>query len=45
MTLNNISQYGIGFQIKVLSALLTDKKFLLDINDVLSDDYFDNSAH
>jgi len=45
LTLNNISQYGIGFQIKVLSALLTDKKFLLDINDVLSDDYFDNSAH
>jgi len=45
MTLNNISQYGIGFQIKVLSALLTDKKFLLNINDILSDEYFDNSAH
>ena len=45
MTLNNISQYGIGFQIKVLSALLTDKKFLVNINDILSDDYFDNSAH
>jgi replicative DNA helicase len=45
LTLNNISQYGIGFQIKVLSALLTDKKFLVNINDILSDDYFDNSAH
>ena len=45
MTLNNISQYGIGFQIKVLSALLTDKKFLVNINEILSDDYFDNSAH
>ncbi len=45
MTLNSISQYGIGFQIKVLSALLTDKKFLQNINDILSDEYFDNSAH
>lgn len=45
MTLNTISQYGVGFQIKVLSALLTDKKFLVNINDILSDEYFDNSSH
>jgi replicative DNA helicase len=45
MTLNTISQYGIGFQIKVLSALLTDKKFLQNINDILSEEYFDSQAH
>jgi len=45
MTLINLSQYGPGFQIKVLSSLLTHKGFLLNIHDVLSEDYFDNSAH
>jgi replicative DNA helicase len=45
MTLNNLSQYGINFQIKVLSSLLTHKEFLLNIQDVLSEDYFDNQAH
>jgi replicative DNA helicase len=45
MTLQTIEQYGMGFQIKVLSAILTDKKFLQNINDILSDDYFQNSAH
>ena len=45
MTLNSIEQYGVGFQIKVLSAILTDKKFLVNINDILSEDYFQNSAH
>ena len=44
MTLNNLSQYGIGFQIKVLSSLLTHKEFLLNIQDVLSEEYFDNQA-
>ncbi len=45
MTLSNLSQYGIGFQIKVLSSLLTHKEFLLNIHDVISDEYFDNQAH
>jgi replicative DNA helicase len=45
MTLGSIEQYGLGFQIKVLSAILTDKKFLVNINDILSEDYFQNSAH
>ena len=45
MTLSNLSQYGIGFQIKVLSSLLTHKEFLLNIHDVLSEEYFDNQAH
>ena len=45
MTLNNLSAYGTGFQVKVLSSLLTHKEFLLNIQDVLSEDYFDNQAH
>ena len=45
MTLNNLSAYGIGFQVKVLSSLLTHKEFLLNIQDVLSEEYFDNQAH
>jgi replicative DNA helicase len=45
LTLNNLSAYGIGFQVKVLSSLLTHKEFLLNIQDVLSEEYFDNQAH
>jgi len=45
VTLNTLAQYGTGFQIKVLSSLLTHKEFLTNINDVLSEEYFDNSAH
>jgi len=45
MTLNSLSQYGINFQIKVLSSLLTHKEFLLNIQDVLSEEYFDSQSH
>jgi replicative DNA helicase len=45
MTLANLNQYGTGFQIKVLSSLLTHKEFLININDMLSEEYFDNQAH
>lgn len=45
MTLGTLDQYGISFQTKVISSLLTDKKFLQTINDVLTDEYFSNSAH
>jgi len=45
MTLNSLSQYGTNFQVKVLSSLLTHKEFLLNIQDVLSEEYFDNTAH
>ena len=45
MTLNSLSQYGIGFQVKILSSLLTHKEFLLNIQDVLSEEYFDKQAH
>jgi replicative DNA helicase len=45
MTLTNLNQYGTGFQTKVLSLLLTHKEFLININDMLSEEYFDNQAH
>lgn len=44
MTLSSVESYGIGFQTKVLSALLTDKPFLQNVNDVLTEDYFPNGA-
>jgi replicative DNA helicase len=45
MTLNHMDQYGGKFQIKVISSLLTHKEFLLNIHDILSDEYFSNNAH
>ena len=45
MTLNSLVTYGTAFQVKVLSSLLTHKEFLQNINDVLSEQYFDNQAH
>jgi len=45
MTLTNLNQYGTSFQIKVISSLLTHKEFLVNINDMLVEDYFDNQAH
>ena len=45
MTLVNLSQYGTAFQIKVLSSLLTHKEFLVNIYDIISEDYWDNQAH
>jgi len=43
-TLNSIEAYGLSFQTKVISGLLTNKKFLISIHDVLSDEYFGNSG-
>ena len=45
MTLINLNHYGIHFQIKAISSLLTHKQFLISIHDVLSEEYFDNQAH
>ena len=45
MTLNSIDQYGHQFQIKVISSLLTHKEFLVNIHDILSDEYFPNQSH
>ena len=43
--LNQLHSYGVGFQIKVLSSLLTHREFLQGIHDILEADYFDNPAH
>jgi len=45
MTLQTLNQYGADFQIKVLSSLLTHKDFLVNIHDIISDEYFENPAH
>lgn len=43
--LNQLNQYGVSFQIKVLSSLLKHREFLQGIYDILEEDYFDNPAH
>ena len=45
MTLRVLSDYGRGFQLKVLGALLTHKEFLLNVRDVLKVEYWDAPAH
>lgn len=45
MTLQSLNDYGKSFQIKVLGALLSDKKFLLDVSDTIKESYFGSSAH
>ena len=45
MTLANLNAYGPAFQVKVLSVLLNEKDFLINIHDILSEEYFDNQAH
>lgn len=45
MTLKKLDQYGFSFQIKVISALITHKNFLINIHDIISPKYFSNQAH
>ena len=45
MTLNNINQYGPGFQTKVIASLLNHKDFLINIHDIISEEYFESQAH
>ena len=45
MTLQSLNQYGPDFQIKAISSLLTHKEFLTNIHDIISEDFFENSAH
>lgn len=45
MTLKNLSSYGKGFQLKVLGALLTERKFLLNVSDLIDSSYFDSDAY
>tara|TARA_R110001592_G_scaffold114630_2_gene314619 strand:+ start:14557 stop:15921 length:1365 start_codon:yes stop_codon:yes gene_type:complete len=45
MTLQSIDQYGPNFQIKVISALLTNKDFLVNIHDILDETDFGSDAN
>ena len=45
MTLSSIEEYGLPFQLKVISSLLNSKEFLTNIHDILDKDSFGNSAH
>lgn len=45
VSLSKLSSYGKSFQLKVLGALLTDKKFILNARDLLRSEYFDSDAH
>lgn len=44
MTLDSISSYGKNFQTKVITSLLTRKKFLQTIHDIIEIEYFDSQA-
>ncbi len=43
--LQKLSQYGKSFQLKVMGSLLTDKTFLLNVRDTLTEEYFDADSH
>ena len=43
--LQSMEEYGVPFQMKVISSLLNHKEFLQNISDVLTDEYFSNPAH
>ncbi len=45
MTLQTLNQYGKDFQIKAISSLLTHKELLTNIHDIISEEFFENSAH
>ena len=42
---DRLSAYGYAFQIKVITALFTDKMFLQQIADILSPSYFESDAN
>ncbi len=42
---DRLSEYGYGFQIKVLAALFTDRIFLQQIADIIRPDYFESEAN
>ena len=45
MTLNKLSEYGHAFQVKIIALLLSEKKFLDNVFDILTSDYFETAAH
>ncbi len=42
---DKLSEYGYGFQVKVLAAMFTDRLFLQQIADIIQSDYFESDAN
>ena len=42
---DKLSEYGWGFQVKVLAAMFTDRIFLQQISDIIQSDYFESDAN
>ncbi len=45
MTVDKLSDYGSSFQIKVISSLLMDVNYLIQVSDILLPEYFDNEGN
>lgn len=45
MTFGKLSQYGFGFQLKVISALLTNKTLLINLREIINFEDFDDNSH
>ena len=42
---DKLSEYGWGFQVKVLAAMFTDRLFLQQITDIIQPEYFESDAN
>ena len=42
---DKLSEYGWGFQVKVLAAMFTDRIFLQQISDIIQPNYFESEAN
>ena len=42
---DRLSEYGYGFQVKVIAAMFTDRSFLQQIADIIQSDYFESDAN
>jgi replicative DNA helicase len=42
---DKLSEYGFGFQVKVLAAMFTDRTFLQQIADIIQPEYFDSESN
>jgi replicative DNA helicase len=45
MTNNNLTEFGYGFQVKVLAAMFTDRTFLQQIADIIQSEYFESESN
>jgi len=45
MSDSTLTQFGVNFQLKIISSLLDDKKFFQTILDILEPNYFDSDAN